>query len=169
LHLKVTNAKDRPVYLCTPLVTFDKRARKAVADPKRIYAAWERPGVLELSKRVWPLPKGIQVFAPEMPRLTRLDPGQEHVEAIPLASPLPLSFPYMGSVKRSSHAKRSQARSLVVRLGYLPDGAEGVSPAEDGLYQVSQPLGLRQQKLLEKTLDVGLEVSERPELPRSPR
>jgi hypothetical protein len=112
------------VYLFTPLREYDFSVQRWNENPRKLYASWRgqaADGVLELSKRLWPTPANTQVYAPESPRLTRVSPGAEYSERIPLPTPLPLNFPYRSLElrKRSRRAKHVRALTAVFSLGYL--------------------------------------------------
>jgi hypothetical protein len=89
----VTNGTAASIWLTTPLTQTTAEGR-VVADPQKVYAYVDPDGVLHVTKRMWPVPEDVDVYAPERPMLTELPAGAVFAETLRLPVPVPVGVPY---------------------------------------------------------------------------
>lgn len=87
IEYKVTNGGEEPIWLTTPLASVADDG-KAVADPQRVYAYLDPDGVLHVTKRMWPIPEDVDVYAPEPGFSTEVLPGRTFAETLRLPVPV---------------------------------------------------------------------------------
>lgn len=99
LFYRVTNGLDHPILLTTPLPRVDADAIRP--DPQRVYVYVDPEGVLQITKRLWPVPDDVEVVFPEVPFLTEVVAGGTFEENITLNLPIDVNYPYS---TRNSHS-----------------------------------------------------------------
>ena len=121
LVFSVKNGLPSDIYLFTPLT--DYRGSQFVPIANRVYVFWENREVLHLTKRLWPIPKDISVYMPEVPYLTRVPAGATHREEIQLPVPLLINFPYRFNDAEDEGSPQTvsttSAQQVVFSIGYL--------------------------------------------------
>lgn len=92
LVYRVTNGSDRPIYVLSPLTEMTNEGLAPA--PGKVYAFLDPEGVLQLTKRLWPLPEGASVYMPEVPCATEVPPGKHFEERLTLKLPVWVQYPY---------------------------------------------------------------------------
>jgi len=155
LVFDVKNGLPADIYLFTPLT--DYRGQRFVPIPNRVYVFWEDQETLHLTKRLWPIPKGVSVYMPEVPYLTRVPMGATHHEDLQLPLPLLVNFPYRfpDAIDEASRGTvvTSPAARLVFSIGYLvsktPGREQDIVPEKvDQNYRVGYGLANKNQVIL---------------------
>jgi hypothetical protein len=107
-------------------------------------------GVVELAKRVLSVPDGLKVNELLMPRVTRLEAGQEFKEDFVVSVPIAVNQPYRRALLRGKNPagdvvadKPVQAHTVLLSLGVFPITGEmrlmPVSPAYPKIFSVWPP------------------------------
>jgi hypothetical protein len=107
-------------------------------------------GVLELAKRVLPVPEGLKVSERLMPHVTRLEAGQEFKEELVVPVPVAVNQPYRRALLAGKNPgadvvadKPVGAHTVLFSLGVFPIPAEmrlmPVSPAYPKIFHVWPP------------------------------
>jgi hypothetical protein len=149
LRFEVANVGDQAVYLFTPLVRYDFEQQRWGPAPDRLYSTLDDDDVLRFSKRLVEVPTETSVFQREIPYLTRLAPGEQHVEDHLLDTPLALNSAYSrGSVDEPGIFLLS--RGVAMDIGYVPEGTASLvaSRVQPGLFEIDYASGLEAQRLL---------------------
>lgn len=158
LTYRVVNEGRQDAYLFTPLDDYDYTRQVWVTAPERLYSTVSG-GLLSLTKRMVPIPRGRMVYAPEVPKLTPLTPGAELRETVRLPLPLRLDHPY----RDRSQAAGPRSRSVAFSIGYLraadllPGMIRQVS-AQPFRYRIAYAQARRRQRIL-RSRDVALRVA----------
>ncbi len=97
----VINGTGESIWLTTPLTRVNEEG-KVVADPQKVYAYVDPEGVLHITKRVWPVPEDLDVYAPEMPMLTEVKAGGRFGERVRVRVPVSVQYPYV-PMRASEH------------------------------------------------------------------
>lgn len=120
VRYEVRNVGQQPVWLFNQLFKVDAGGYYTL-DPAKAYARAEGGGKLVLSKALQPVPPGEGVEFPEVPCVSRLEPGAMVAELVRLAFPVRETQPYLDT-------RRSLARSEIalvrLRVGYFLDAPE---------------------------------------------
>ena len=168
LHYVLKNTLKHDIYVFTPILTYDRQKKKRLPDPGRVYVSWlddQNKGTIRLSKQLWPIPELLEVYAPEVPYLTRLLPGDSLQEKLSIDLPLKIDYPYMSAFskkKRGSVPVKMPAHSVVFAIGYVSGepGELRLESTRRGNFTIPYGIGITHQKLLERKLDVWLSVTE---------
>lgn len=86
IEYRLVNSGDSPVVAYTGV---PRRDRADVVDANAVYVTAREDGTVEIAKRTFPLPDGVDVDAPATMRARILAPGEEAAER--LTVPLPLT------------------------------------------------------------------------------
>lgn len=109
------NGSKGPILVFNRLYASDSMGN-ILMEPKRFYIFQESPGVLELTKRVMPIPPGRAVESPEVPLGVLLKPGCELKETETLSLPLRMDVPY-GEAK---DLRKKVFKKINFSLGMVP-------------------------------------------------
>ena len=113
IDYRVLNETAKTIYLFTPLSI----ANGDEAAPGRVYTFLDERDVLHVTKRLWFVPDDMDIYSPEVPRMTALPAGCEYTETLSLGLPIPISYPYMESDK--SERRKRQSSGLALSIGYV--------------------------------------------------
>src|SRR5262249_33729181 len=115
--------------------------------PHLVYVDFE-DGVLELAKRVLPLPDDLMVTGRRLPHVTRLEAGQEFQEALVVPVPVAVNQPYRRGLLASKNPggdvvadKPGQAHTAVPCLEVFSIAAELKPPPVPPAYPQTFRLG----------------------------
>ena len=160
---RVKNETPRTVFLTTPLVRIgldEARPRTSL-----VYTFLDLAGVLQITKRLWPVPVGLDVFSPEVPLLTEVRPWTvfDEVSRVPL--PIQVTYPYRADTIGSSEAP-VRSRGVMFSVGYFVEGEQGLSrtaarKTREGYAADYDVLAGRQQLLMGGRAPAQLPVSVR--------
>ncbi len=120
LFYRVTNGLDVPILLLTPLSRFEGEELRAA--PQRAYAYVDPDGVLQVTKRIWPIPEDIDVVFPDVPFATEVASGQVFEERLALPLPVEVEIPYLlepEELDKKREEIAGVARGMVFSIGYL--------------------------------------------------
>jgi hypothetical protein len=127
LVYRVTNGSDRPIFVLSPLTRMTEEGPGPA--PGRVYAFLDLEGVLQVTKRLWPVPEGVSVYLPEVPCATEVPPGKHFEERLTLKLPVWVDYPYrfIGEEEPEEPPEEITAEptGLAFSIGYI---AEGDSP-----------------------------------------
>lgn len=115
LAYRVTNESEESIFLTTPLVSSDYID---VSDPERAYTFMDEEGVLHVTKRLWEVPDELDVYAPEVPRLTEVPSGCQFEEAVLLSVPVRMNVPYVDDASAGNGAP-VETKGITLSIGYL--------------------------------------------------
>ncbi|MBS7627868.1 hypothetical protein KEJ36_03500 [Candidatus Bathyarchaeota archaeon] len=94
---RVENRRQAPVYLVDHLYR-ELRSGQRIPDEALFYAIFDsKTGRLELVKRFFPIPEGIEVESPHIPYVTPLPPSEAKMQEAILSLPLQEDYPYRQS------------------------------------------------------------------------
>lgn len=94
---RVENRRQAPVYLVDRLYR-ELRSGQRIPDEGLFYAIfYPKTGRLELVKRFFPIPEGIEVESPHIPYVTPLSPSETKMQEAILSLPLQEDYPYRES------------------------------------------------------------------------
>lgn len=126
IDYRVLNETAKTIYLLTPL----SGANGEGVAPERAYAFLDEQGVLHVTKRLWPVPEEVDVYMPEVPRMTELPAGCEYTETLSIGIPVRLSHPYMDGDKPGNGTRQSVG--IALSIGYLTaDDAKDLPAADE--------------------------------------
>jgi hypothetical protein len=117
LRYRVTNGSDQAIYLTTPLTEVGDDG-KLVAAPEKVYTYVDDEGVLHITKRVWPVPEGVDVYVEEVPRLTRVEAGGWFEERVVLKVPVVVRYPYRVRDDKMTQPILANVGDAVISIGY---------------------------------------------------
>lgn len=120
LVYRVTNGLEWPILLMTPLSRYEGDDLRAA--PERLYTYVDPDGILQLTKRLWPIPEDIDVVFPEVPFATEVAPGRSFEERLTLKLPIKVELPYVLSpeeIGKHREEVAGVARGVVLSIGYL--------------------------------------------------
>jgi len=120
----VKNETPKTVFLTTPLV--ETGPDKLVPRPSVVYTFLDLAGVLQITKRLWPVPDDLDVFRPEVPLLTELRPWMVFDEVLHAPLPIHVTHPYRAASSRADQAP-ALSRGAMFSVGYFVDGEGGFS------------------------------------------
>jgi len=166
IHYKLSNNLDHDIYVFTPILTYDREKKKRLPDPGRVYVSWQAnqdKGAIRLSKQLWPIPELLEVYAPEVPYLTRLLPGDSLQENLSIDLPLKIDYPYMSAFSKKKDASvpvQVPAHAVVFAIGYVSGepGALRLEPTQNGNFTIPYGIGITYQKFVERRLDMNVLV-----------
>jgi hypothetical protein len=122
IDYRVLNETAKTVCLLTPLSGTNGEGMA----PDRAYTFLDEQRVLHVTKRLWPVPDHMDVYMPEVPRMTELPAGCEYTETLSIGIPVQLSHPYMDVDKRTDGPR--QSTGIALSVGYLTaDDAKDLS------------------------------------------
>lgn len=116
LRYELRNTGKEPLLMLNRLYFTEVSGHYRLA-PERVYAQAESAGAVVLSKALLPIPKGLALEAPEVPCVTRLEPGAELREELHLASPLQEELPYQDGPGKQIPV--ASVKTVRFRVGYL--------------------------------------------------
>ena len=148
LSYAVKNWSGAPVGLFNRIQTVHLDGRPNLS-PHLVYVDFV-DGVLELAKRVLPLPDDLMVTGRRLPHVTRLEAGQEFQENLVVPVPVAVNQPYRHGLLASKNPggdvvadKPVQAHTVLLSLGVFPITAEikltPVSPAYPQIFRLWPP------------------------------
>lgn len=143
LFYRVTNEMDCPILLLSTLPR--PEASWVRGAPDRVYAYVDPDGILQLTKRLWPVPSGVQIFSREVPFASEVWPTRRFEERLLLPKPIPIDYPYrfleFEELAAKSEDVVAQAEGVAFSIGYLvkADGSVG-SEVKDGESRASRAL-----------------------------
>jgi hypothetical protein len=114
LTYEVRNGSGQVAYLVNEL--FDRGSDGFRVDPDLVYCELGEDGTLYLRKQLVDVPDDLDVEAPEVPYLTRVEPDAIFAETVQLGFPIPPRDPYR---PQSAAAEPVRAGRFVFTLGYL--------------------------------------------------
>lgn len=126
LRYTVRNASSRSVLLTTPLVEVGDDGVLPVDE--KLYVYLDPDGILHLTKRAWPVPDDVDVYFPEVPRLTALAPGAKHEEAIEVDLPVDVRYPYRDVGEVLGEPVTVEAYGVAFSIGYVVMEGQGWVP-----------------------------------------
>lgn len=168
VHFILENRLAQDIYVFSPILTYDREKKKRLPDPGRLYVSWQtgqNKEAIRLSRQLWPIPDQLEVYAPEVPYLTRLLPGDSLQENLSIDLPLKIDYPYMSAFNKKKHDSvpvTMTASSVVFAVGYV-SGDPGELKLEstiEGNLTIPYGIGATHQKLVERKLDVQVSVTE---------
>ena len=139
LGYKMRNTRPASLYLLNVLWEFSPQGDYVKA-PHPAYVCLGHGGELRIACQILPLPKGRMVEMRNVPFVTKLPPGAEHVENISL--PLPVAeYNFYFPEDDQSKTQTRMAEGLVVTLQFIQDTpAVTVRPAPlAGAIQIYHP------------------------------
>lgn len=142
LFYRVTNETDCPILLMSTLPRVE--ASWVRGEPGRVYAYVDTEGIVHLTKRLWQVPSGVQVFSREVPFASEVWPSRRFEERIALPTPIAVDYPYRYLEEEGQPGKIeevvAEAEGVAFSIGYLvePSGASDREPegAESGTTRV---------------------------------
>ncbi len=164
LAAEVYNDLDDPVWLATPLVEIGEHGIAVVED--RSYVYLDPDGVLQITRRLWPVPDDVDVYMPEVPRFTRLDPGERWRERLALPVPVDIRFPYRSDGEEMdeapSRAVTGESFGVAFSVGYLvgQEAPGEAAPEGKGRVMVGYAAAAAGQRVVQGEV-VGLRVGVR--------
>lgn len=136
---RVINGSDRSLFLTTPLVSIEESAVTPSAEG--VYAYLDPEGILHLTRRVWPVPDDVDIYLPEVPRLTEVRTGASFEEQLTCALPVELRYPYRFAGQEEPatppEVLTGEAYGLAFSMGYLMEARDG----EDGFCRSMATVG----------------------------
>lgn len=168
IHYTLKNTIGYNIYVFTPILTYDQQKKKRLPDPGRIYVSWPedaKGATVRVSKQLWPIPELLEVYAPEVPQLTRLVPGDVLEEDLSIEVPIKIDYPYMSvfsKKKRASLPVQMFVKSIVFVIGYISGAPKELrlEPTTAGTFTIPYGMGITYQKLVERKLDARVSVTE---------
>ena len=136
---------------------------------ERVYAYVDPDGILQLTKRLWPLPDAMDVIFPEVPFATEVGPEQHFEERILLSLPISIDYPY--GLELEEHERKPEevlavAGGVVFSIGYLVEEAgplrSGPAKLESGAsFVLGFGTASENQRILQGgTMGIGVPVKE---------
>jgi len=162
---RVTNGTEHTILLMTPMLQFDKGRLRAA--PSRMYAYVDPDGILQLTKRLWPLPEQMDVVFPEVPLATEVLPGKTFEERLSLALPVQVEIPYLFEWEESEKSRESViavAGGLAFSIGYMVESEGRLkrrrADSEQGeVFVVGYRTAAAHQRVLQgATIEIGVPV-----------
>lgn len=153
---RLTNNGGAPVYAFTGLYRTDATGAVTV-DPDAVYSFLRGGDLVEFQKALLPVPPWTTVETPEVPFLTRLEPGATHREEVEVALPLRVDDPYDDHYPDGYRAATRQAAGWKLTVGVLADDPAHpvVRPAKSGgkdVLAVGYDEGLTRQVLVSSSV-----------------
>lgn len=148
LWYTVWNRTASDILLFLPLSKYDEQ--EWIPAPERAYVFWEGD-LLQIAKRLMPIPSDCEVYLPEVPFLSAVGAGKPFHETMHLALPLKLDDPYNESLETSGIV---EASAMVFSIGYIADGAiamamtDGVANAGNQLFRLDYGVAIQKQEIL---------------------
>jgi hypothetical protein len=143
---RLTNNGGAPVYAFTGVYRTDATGA-ATVDPDAVYSFVRDGGLVEFQKALLPVPPWTTVETPEVPFLTRLEPGATHREEVTVALPLRVNDPYDENYPEGHRAATQKAAGWKLTVGVLSD---------DPAHPVVRPAKSRGKDVLAVGYDEGL-------------
>ncbi len=168
LHFAIKNTLKHDIYVFTPILTYDRQKKKRLPDPARVYVSWQtgqNKEAIRLSRQLWPIPDRLEVYAPEVPHLTRLSPGESLQENLSIDLPLKIDYPYMSAFskkKRHSLIVKTPVNAIIFAMGYVSGEPKALrlEATADGTFTIPYGIGITHQNLVERKLYVNVSVVE---------
>lgn len=123
ISYRVTNYSDQTIFLTTPLVQIDSEAITPAS--AKSYAYLDPEGILHITKRLWPIPDEVDIYQPEVPRLTEVRPGAAFEEQFSCAVPVEVQYPYRFAGEEEPEAPETltgEAYGVAFSIGHLIEG-----------------------------------------------
>jgi hypothetical protein len=160
LSYAVKNGSGAPIGLFNR-IKGDYLDGRANLSPDVVYVDY-LDGVLDLTKRVLPIPDGLKVSERLKPCVTRLEAGQEFKEEVVVPVPVEVTQPYRRALLAGKNSgadvladKPVQAQAVLFSLGVFPITAEmrfmPVSPAYPGIFWAPSQASAEQVVLTHRT------------------
>lgn len=128
LVYRVTNGSTRPIFVLSPLSAMTDEG--PAPGFGRVYVHLDPEGVVQVTKRLWPLPEGVSVYMPEVPCATEVLPGKHFEERLALKLPLRVEYPYrfIGQEEPEEPPAEILAEStgLAFSIGYIEEEDEPI-------------------------------------------
>lgn len=160
LRYSVVNGLQHDIFLFTPLNRYENGW--SLPAPGRLYVYWDDDETIHLSKRLWPVPPDVDVYAPEVPYVTVVDAGDRFAEEIQLPGALSLEVPYP---LPAAVPVKKRSRRAIFSIGYFipQNGKPAVHQVRVSRYEVMQvnyaDAVQAQQLLQSEKMAVDLEIS----------
>lgn len=111
----VVNGDDTPLFLDNRL--FRRTPSGFVLDPDVVDAERDESGLVRLSKRLAAIPETLDVEAPEIPYLSRVEAGASFTEQVSVALPIAPHAPYR---RGQGLSEEDAVDDFVFTIGYFP-------------------------------------------------
>ena len=137
------NDSAEKIYVFSPLATFEDGEPAPQAE--RVYIEVDEATCV-LQKALFDIPDEVDVYMPEVPFLTMVEPGKSFTEKITVASPS-VSFPY--DYASDLHEGDVEVTHLVMKYGYVVESEEiELDSLDDGLFSISYGDGIANQQIV---------------------
>lgn len=165
LVYRVTNELEHTILLMTPLPRVELDTTRPA--PERVYSYLDPDGILQLTKRFWPLPEEIDVVFPEVPFVTELKAGQSFEERLVLTLPIRVEIPYdlnIEELDKKPEEIAAVAGGIAFSIGYLisrevPLRNRPTSIESGGGPMLNYGVASENQQILQGgTLEIGIPV-----------
>ncbi|HZF51478.1 MAG TPA: hypothetical protein VE093_22635 [Polyangiaceae bacterium] len=162
---RITNGLEVPILLLTPLGRFEGEDLRPSRD--RVYAYVDPEGVLQLTKRFWPVPDDIDVVFPDVPFATEVASGKVFEERLALPLPIKVDIPYLldpEEIEKKREEIVGIAEGMVFSIGYLveeegPLWQRRLDPTTGAEFTMRYGTVAKHQRILHGgLLDVGVPV-----------
>jgi hypothetical protein len=168
VHYTFKNTLEHGIYVFTPILTYDKKQKKRLPDPGRMYVSWHadtKSSTVRVSKQLWPIPGLVCVYEPEVPHLMLLAPGDVLEEDLSFEMPLKIDYPYMSVFNKKKPGVSSVqtfAHAIVFAVGYVSGGPKELrlEPTTEGTFTIPYGIGITHQKIAERKVDTQVSVVE---------
>lgn len=167
LFYRVTNGLEHKILLLTPLPRAEAETTRG--DSARVYAYVDPDGILQLTKRIWPVPEDLDPLFLEVPFATEVGPGQMFEERIVMGLPIQVEYPYGLDLEEQEGKPEDVvgvAGGVAFSIGYLvedkgPLRAGAVSGESGAKFWVRYGTASEHQRILQgETLGIGVPVRE---------